>query len=916
MPNFGNRIPKETTSQKGAKLCILRHRSIGESRIISKPQYRINKAISMLRYSIFDSLSALARFSCLMLVLLLVPGTIQAQNEPGSLLGGPLSFGNTSGPDSDVEVTAVLKKTEGGQTELQVTAVVPEGYYLYSMNPSFSGATKISLTDTGALTANKPKWVADHDPKSVFEKELDKTVEKFFGSVTWSTTLQGAADAETVVSGKFNGLYCSSSDSGGAGECVPVRNRKFTATLATSDIDPVVTVDEAPVTPEINSDTNPIVVTPKIGYGKSAKEGQIRFEIGLTPERPQIGDEVTLSIRTVIEAPWHTFALDQDPAMAGQPTTIELGVMKGLEPIGSEFKASVEPEIERPLDDIVQRVHNDEVTWTHRFTLTDPAAELNGVIRFQLCSGGTCLPPTKAEFVLTLTAAKPGVVSVTTPPASAAGDAALFANASNDQDQSPKDGLLAFVLTAAAAGFLALLTPCVFPMIPVTVAFFLKQEEKHAGSSIKLAIIYSLSIIGAFTILGLIVAAIFGPASLNTLANNKWLNLFFAALFLVFSLMLLGVFEIRIPSSLLTWTSKREATGGIIGVIFMALTFTLVSFTCTFAFVGSLLAWAAKGQVFWPVVGMLAFSAAFASPFFLLALFPSMLKRLPRSGGWMNDVKVTMGIVELALVAKFLSVADIGFSVGSIPVYITYTGFLISWIVLSVITGGYLLGLLSKPMGPVTSTVKLVKSLSGVLFLIFAGYVTAGMYLHKMPLAAVWDNVAAFAPPNVVVRNTDAMGFVISHHQLDYALEFEKATTAAETEQRPMFIDFTGVNCVNCRKMERSVLVDEAVLQRLNLLVRAQLYTDLVPGIRDKIFAEQIIAQNQELQDQLVGDFTLPFYAVVSADGKEVLSSFQGLDRSGGEDFVKFLDAGLKSWELKKLTAVSARDIVIGGLAR
>ncbi len=484
------------------------------------------------------------------------------------------------------------------------------------------------------------------------------------------------------------------------------------------------------------------------------------------------------------------------------------------------------------------------------------------------------------------------------------------------QDQSPQEGFLAFVVTAAAAGFLALLTPCVFPMIPVTVAFFLKQEEKRAGSSIKLAVIYSLSIICAFTILGLVVAGIFGPASLNTLANNKWLNLFFAGLFLVFSLMLLGVFEIQIPSSLLTWTSKREATGGVIGVIFMALTFTLVSFTCTFAFVGSLLAWAAKGQVFWPVVGMLAFSAAFASPFFLLALFPSMLKRLPRSGGWMNDVKVTMGIVELALVAKFLSVADIGFSVGSIPVFITYTGFLVSWIILAVITGVYLLGLFRKPTGPASLTVKIVKNLSGLTFLVFACYVAAGVFVREMPLAFIWDNVAAFAPPNVVVKNTDTMGFVISHHEMDYALEFEKATAAAESEQRPMFIDFTGVNCVNCRKMERSVLVDKAVLERLHQLVRAQLYTDLVPGIRDKAFAEQIIMQNQELQNELVGDFTLPFYAVVSADGKEVLASFQGLDRSGGEDFVKFLDAGLKSWETKKQTAVSAKDVIIGGLAR
>ena len=284
----------------------------------------------------------------------------------------------------------------------------------------------------------------------------------------------------------------------------------------------------------------------------------------------------------------------------------------------------------------------------------------------------------------------------------------------------------------------------------------------------------------------------------------------------------------------------------------MALTFTLVSFTCTFAFVGSLLAWAAKGQVFWPVIGMLAFSSAFASPFFVLAMFPSMLKRLPKSGGWMNDVKVTMGIIELALVAKFLSVADIGFSVGSIPVFITYKLFLVSWVVLSAVTGMYLLGLLTKPMGPVSKNVKAFKNIFAMLFLVFAGYIAAGMFVHKMPLAGIWNNVAAFAPPDIIVRQTDDLGFVISHHELDYALEFDRATVAAENEQRPLFIDFTGVSCVNCRKMERSVLVDESVLERLHQLVRAQLFTDTVPGIVDVKLSEHLKISNRELQSKLL----------------------------------------------------------------
>lgn len=819
-------------------------------------------------------------------------------------------FGNARGPAPEVEISAVLKAADGGQTELQVTAVVPEGYYIYSMDRGFSGATKIVLTDTGSLKADsKPEWTADHAPKSVFEKELNQSVEKFFGTVTWSTMLQGTADAGTVISGKLSGLYCSSPESGGGGECVPLRNKVFTASLAQAA--PAVVDAIEPVVEEVNNDTNPITVTPTIGFGSAKQDGLIRYEISLVPPRPRIGQEVVLSIRAIIESPYHTFAVDQNPDMAGLPTTIEFGTIQGLEPVGSEFSPSVAPVIEEPDVDVVQRVHYGEVTWSHRFMLTEPTAAVDGLIRFQMCNESSCLPPSKAEFALTLTAGKTGGdVTGATPPSRI--DLQTDGNAGAEASDGPKEGLIAFVVTAIGAGFLALLTPCVFPMIPVTVAFFLKQEEKRAGSSIKLAIIYSLSIIGAFTILGLAVTAVFGPASLNSLANNKWLNLFFAVLFLIFALMLMGLFELRIPSSLLTWTSKRESTGGIVGVVFMALTFTLVSFTCTFAFVGSLLAWAAKGQVFWPVIGMLAFSSAFASPFFVLAMFPSMLKRLPKSGGWMNDVKVTMGIIELALVAKFLSVADIGFSVGSIPVFITYKIFLVSWIVLSAVTGMYLLGLLTKPMGPVSKNVKAFKNIFAMMFLVFAGYITAGMFVHKMPLAGLWNNVAAFAPPNILVKQTDEMGFVISHHEMDYALEFEKATAAAEKEQRPMFIDFTGVNCVNCRKMERSVLVNEDVLERLNRLVRAQLYTDLVPGIKDQDFAEQLLLQNQELQDQLCKSSALPLYAIVSADGKELLDSFPGLDSSGGKDFIAFLDRGLKAWEDKQATNVAVHENALG----
>ena len=335
----------------------------------------------------------------------------------------------------------------------------------------------------------------------------------------------------------------------------------------------------------------------------------------------------------------------------------------------------------------------------------------------------------------------------------------------------------------------------------------------------------------------------------------------------------------------------------------MAITFALVSFTCTFAFVGSLLVLAARGTYLWPVIGMLGFSTAFASPFFFLAMFPKMLKRLPRSGGWMNDVKITIGLLELAAVVKFLSVADIGFSVGRIPVYITYNIFMVSWILLALAAGFNLLGAFSRIAKPKFS---FIRHGFVVFFFAFTARLIAGMTGLALSPDPVWNLVAAFAPPDVEVRNTDELGYVIAHHKMDFAMEFERAVIAASKDQQALFVDFTGVNCVNCRQMERTVMVESKVIEALQKTVRAQLYTDEVPGITDAALRDRLVDMNRELQSNLVEDVTLPNYAIVSADGKTVLSVFKGLDSSGGKDFLQFLNAGLNRWELLKTRNATA----------
>lgn len=815
----------------------------------------------------------------------------------------PLQFGNTSNLDMDVVVDAKLKTVETDKSELQVTLTLPENCYTYSMNPSFNAATTIRLKLPPGVTMTG-SWTPDRAPRAVLDETTQQQVEKFHDKVTWSVMLQGPLKAGQVVSGELSGLFCSSMD------CRPIDNAPFSANLPAADG----AVPAANDIPPAAASASTQVIAPVIGFGKSAKAGAVRIEVSLVPENASVGDEVTLSLATTVEDEWHIFALDQDPEMAGIPTLIELTQSAGLQPVDAAFQASAAPQTETPLDGITQRVHYGNITWSRKFKVTDPSVSVAGSIQFQICREGICKPPTTAEFQVSLqsqSTSNTANPAVTTPSDTNANPSTTGTESGDDnglkQGGAPREGFMAFMLTAIGAGFVALATPCVFPMIPITVAFFLKQEEKQPGNSLKLAFAYCLAIIAAFTFLGLAMAKLFGESSLTDLANNPWLNLFFSGLFIFFALMLLGAVEIQIPGWMLTWTSTRESTGGIIGVVFMALTFTLVSFTCTFAFVGSLLVIAAQGDVLWPVLGMLGFSTAFASPFFVLALFPRMLSKLPRSGGWMNDVKFVIGLVELAAVVKFLSVADIGLSASGIPVFITYTGFLWTWFLLSAGAGLYLAGLFRKAgMRPKPSLTRFV-FVAG--FLLFSGRLAAGLLNLNLPADPVWNLVAAFAPPEIKsgdVRQQDGLGYVIYHHKLPYSLEFPKAVNVAVSSQRPVFLEITGVNCVNCRQMERTVLAQEPVLEILADFVLTQAYLDQVPGISDTQLQSTILKANKKLATDLLDDVTMPSYAIISPDGSQVYATFQGLDPSNGKDFLTFLKAGLSRWEKSRVPQTAA----------
>ncbi|MCA9034030.1 MAG: hypothetical protein KDA91_02815 [Planctomycetaceae bacterium] len=807
--------------------------------------------------------------------------------------------------------------------ELQVTVVLPDGFYIYSMDESFSGRTSIRLKSQQGILESSDAWRPDHTPKAVDDPGLGQRVEKFFDKVTWSRILplDKTKTAQVEVAGELTGQFCSSGTDGAGGVCKPIRPpRQFKATLTVSDTlqVPPKNPEQVPEAPQKGSSAGTAAQETKSRTIQLVPQfkGQtdpIRFDISLTPANAKSGDDVILEVKATVQKPWHTFALDQDPAMIGNPTEINLTDLNSLETLDSEFQPSHVPELEYPMEGVVQRVHFGEITWTRKLKCTGANPSVAGTIFFQLCNAGSCLRPTEVEFafdsaddVNPAPAPTEGVSAVDTGtdgngPSPSESSEATPEQSENvtEASQLTERGLFAFILGAFGAGLVALLTPCVFPMIPVTVAFFLKQSEKNHKSPIGLAVIYCLGIIGTFTVLGLLVAVTFRPTKLTELANSPGLNLFFAGLFMVFGLMLMGMFELRLPSWLLTWSSKRESTGGVVGALFMAFTFTLVSFTCTFAFVGGLLVIAATGSWYWPIIGMLSFSAAFASPFFFLALFPSMLRKLPKSGGWMNTVKVTMGLVELAFVLKFLSVADIGLSPDGLPRFLDRASFQIGWAVIAAVTGCYLLDIFRTDHDSPSTGVSPLRVLFAIGFLFLGGYISVGVFAAKAPDGMLWQQIAAFSPPDKsMITGGGAFGSAVASHDSDsHFLDFREAVKAATEKQQLLFIDFTGINCTNCRLMESSVLARNDVRDALHDLVQVQIYTDKVPGNMTTEEREEQLVYNQTLQENWYKDVTLPGYAIASPDGTIILSRFIGLDSSGGQQFLQFINAGKSAWD-------------------
>jgi thiol:disulfide interchange protein len=485
-----------------------------------------------------------------------------------------------------------------------------------------------------------------------------------------------------------------------------------------------------------------------------------------------------------------------------------------------------------------------------------------------------------------------------------------------------------FFFVAFGSGFVALLTPCVFPMIPMTVSFF-THSSRGRGAAISKAIIFGLSIIGIYIILGFATSLAFGPEFANFVSTHWIPNVLFFLIFLVFAISFFGAFDIVLPTSLVNSMDEKADKGGIIGVFFLAFTLALVSFSCTGPIVGSILVASAGGEVIKPLVGMAGFSLAFAIPFTLFAAFPSWLNGLPKSGGWLNSVKVVLGFLELAFAFKFLSVADQTYHWGILDrhVYISI------WIVIFTLLGFYLIGKIQLPHDSPVEKISVTRLLFSILTFSFVIYLIPGMF--GAPLKAL----SGYLPPqsthdfdlNELIRANSGGGQVASNsniceppkyanmlhlpHGLTGYFDLDQALECSSELGKPIFIDFTGHGCVNCREMEANVWAAPEVLERLkNDFIVVALYVDdkYVLPEEDWIVSEydskvkkSIGRINADLQITKFNNNAQPYYCLVDENG-ELLVEPKAYDLDI-QNFVRFLDSGTEAFKIrsKNLTALN-----------
>ncbi|MDR4989014.1 MAG: cytochrome c biogenesis protein CcdA [Bacteroidales bacterium] len=639
-----------------------------------------------------------------------------------------------------------------------------------------------------------------------------------------------------------------------------------------------------------------------------AGKAQILEPVSWQFESEKISErEYELRFTATIDPGWYIYGTDLEPG-GPIPTAVFIDDGPGFELSGKlQFP---EPEVKYdPNFDMDIPMYGGRVTFAQRVVfLTGYTVKVQGELQFMSCDDQRCLPPDYIDFSFVLEGPE-GL-----PPNGELTDATDEAPQIFTVQETEDSGLGWTFLLGLMGGLLALLTPCVFPMIPLTVSFFLRNAGNRARA-LRDALFYGFTIIFSYVVLGLAIAMIFGPSTLNALATSPGFNIFFFALLVFFAASFFGAFELTMPSK---WSnaldSKADQTGGLIGVILMGLTFVLVSFSCTGPIVGTLLVEAAvSGSVFAPAIGMLGFSLALAIPFSLFALFPTALKSLPKSGGWMNAVKVALGFVVLAFSLKFLSVAD---AVGQWGL-ISREVFLVIWIAIFFLMGLYLIGKIRFAHDSELRYLSVPRLMLSIATFAFVFYLIPGLW------GAPLRSISSFLPSPVTQefdlsrmtthRVTDEeesiyVGASVQEgpHGLLAFTDYYEGLEAARKAGKPVFLDFTGLGCANCRKMEASVWSDPRVLERLrNDFVKISLFVDDRTRLPEsEQFVSDALGRSRNIrtigqkwsvfQAERYGANTQPYYVLLDHD-ENMLAPPHGYDLNINR-YIDFLDTGKKNF--------------------
>ena len=596
-----------------------------------------------------------------------------------------------------------------------------------------------------------------------------------------------------------------------------------------------------------------------------------------------------------IEHGWHLYATNL-PQGGPQPTQFKFEQLDSAILLG---ETNATKTAEKSFDENFQMQlewFEKEVSFTQLLRI-EKDFSIKGYVEFMGCDDNTCLPPTQIDFSFGAAEQRPLQIPVINAISSQL-------NTENDlwepvidelrsfetQTFSTTDNSLLWIfIKGFLGGFIALLTPCVWPIIPMTVSFFLKKS-KNKKKGLFDAILFGISIIVIYLFLGIVITLIFGASALNSLSTNAIFNLFFFLLLVVFAISFFGAFEITLPSS---WTTKinekSESTTGFLSVLLMAFTLVLVSFSCTGPIIGTLLVdVSVNGSLLAPAIGMGGFAIALALPFTLFAIFPTWLKSLPKSGGWLNSVKVVLGFLELAFALKFLSVADLAYGWHILD----RETFLVLWIVIFAMLGFYLLGKIKFPHDSELKHVSIPRFFLSLISLAFAIYLIPGLW------GAPLKSVSAFAPPLYTQDFNLYEGE--THAVFD---NYEEGMNYAKKTNKPVLLDFSGYGCVNCRKMESAVWTEKNVKNMLsNDFVLITLFVDDKTPLNDPIKIEEqgkerilrtIGDKNSYLQRHKFGANAQPFYVILDQKGNPLTGSYT-FDENP-QHFIDYLNSGLNN---------------------